>query len=438
MTAPTEDDSGPKIPEKLGSIELPPTGTGVRAARRAARAAAESTGAASTTLDELREPSPAVEDEPAPEPEAVRRRPSRSFTIMFTSGLVVCTLIAGALAVLGIQTLRDSTAGRTVVSAEPDEPGFEGFLEPTPTLVLFDERGGFLQSVTLLSLNSGDTGGSVVLIPARTEVGRSGTLDFSFAYAAPLEQMRESVEVVTAVGISEAITLDADKWEALVAPVAPLEIDNPDAIEGFDAGPIQLAASDVGRWLGEVADEEDELARLVRHELLWEAWIKAVAEADDASAVPGELDSGVGRFVRGLARGPFTVSTLPVTAVVNESGGTTYEVDRAATRSLMTAAVPFPLGTRAAPRLHVRLLDGTGDPNHVSLVAPSVVRANSSIVVVGNADHFEYTETEIRYHQPEHRRAAEQIREELGAGRVIEDVRPIDSFGVTIVLGTDV
>ena len=70
-------------------------------------------------------------------------------------------------------------------------------------------------------------------------------------------------------------------------------------------------------------------------------------------------------------------------------------------------------------------------------VAPSVVPAGTEIVVVGNADAFDYEVTEIRYHHPTFRSEAEDIRDASGVGRVIDDPRQTDAFDVTIVLGTD-
>jgi hypothetical protein len=104
---------------------------------------------------------------------------------------------------------------------------------------------------------------------------------------------------------------------------------------------------------------------------------------------------------------------------------------------VITQLVPFPTGTALAPRTRVRLLDGTGDQDHVTRVAPNVVEADATIVVVGNADAFDYTTTQIRYHHPSQRSAAERLQRALGAGTVVDDVRPIDAFDVTIVLGTD-
>jgi hypothetical protein len=165
--------------------------------------------------------------------------------------------------------------------------------------------------------------------------------------------------------------------------------------------------------------------------------VKAVAASGDVAAVPGELDAGLGRFVRGLAAGRLSVAILPVTELTDDSGNTVYEVDRTTLRGAITDLVPFPTGTALAPRTRVRLLDGTGEETHVRSVAPEVVSADATIVVVGNADAFDYRRTEIRYHHEGQRAAAERFRAALGTGVVIEDVRPIDSFDVTIVLGPD-
>jgi len=126
-----------------------------------------------------------------------------------------------------------------------------------------------------------------------------------------------------------------------------------------------------------------------------------------------------------------------VVEVPAADGTVAFAVDLELRAEMIVSLIPFPRGTSNAPRTLVRLLDGTGDLDHVPRVAPRVVASDASIVVVGNADRFDYETTQIRYHQPEQRVAAERLREDLGAGEVIEDVRPIDSFDVTIVLGTD-
>lgn len=359
----------------------------------------------------------------------------------FFASLAVSVLAAGTLAYVGVETLRESSTGRRVASTDPSEPGFEGLLAPTPTLLVIHETDGVLKSAALLALANGDRGGSVLLLPTSVEVGDgddAATMAVTFAFGGTPDVMRGAGEAIAGVGVESMVLLDADRWAALVAPVAPLTIDNPNDVEGFDAGLVRIDASNVTAWLEATYEGESELGILYRQSLFWQAWVAAVAASPDPAAVPGELDSGMGRFVRALAHGPLTVATIPVTELTDVTGNLVYEVDREALREVITDLVPFPTGTDLAPRTRVRLLDGAGRKDHVTGVAPMVVASDSTIVVVGNADAFDYRTTQIRYHQPSQRQAAERLQEALGAGRVVEDVRPIDSFDVTIVLGTDI
>lgn len=358
----------------------------------------------------------------------------------FAAVLAIAVLLGGVLAWVGLRTLRDSSVGRTLTSTDPSEPGFEGLLEPTPTLLVLHTAGGVLQSAALLALANGDAGGAVVLLPPSVEVGDgedAATLAVTYAFGGTPEVLRGAGEAITGVGVQELVELDDTRWAELVGPVGPLAIQNPDDVAGFPAGPIQLGASDVAAWLEARQPGEGELAALYRQQLFWESWVAAVAASGDEAAVPGELDSGLGRFVRGLAAGHLDVATVPVTERQDDTGNTVFDVDRGALRDIITDLVPFPTGTALAPRTRVRLLDGTGDQDHVRRVAPVVVASDATIVVVGNADAFDYQTTEVRYHHPSQRAAAARLQRALGAGTVVEDVRPIDAFDVTIVLGTD-
>lgn len=426
MTAPTEDaatgqgDPGPRVvPTRVFGLELelPEHGTGARAARRA------------------------VAVDPAPEvapPSA--SGPTREWMVAFGAGLAVCAVLAAALAFVGVQTLRESSTGRRVTSADPTEPGFEALLDPTPTLLVVHQSEGQLRAAALVALATGDTGGSVLLLPPSVEVGDgvdAAPLSVTYAFGTTPEVLRGAGEAIAGVGVQELVVIDAARWAELVAPVAPLRLQNPDDLEDFPAGEVLLAADEVGAWLEARRPDESELAALFRQQLFWEAWVEAVRSSSDPASVPGELDSGIGRFVRGLANGPLRADAIPVTEAVDGAGTTTFEVDRAALRDIITDLVPFPTGTALAPRTRVRLLDGTGDQALVGRVAPAVVAADATILVVGNADAFDYRTTQVRYHQPSQRAAAERLKQALGVGEVLEDVRPIDAFDVTIVLGTD-
>jgi len=373
------------------------------------------------------------------------RRPSRRWMIVFSTLLTV-TLVAGAvLAYVGVETVRTSRAGKSVSTvSDPTQPGFEAFLEPTPTLLLIHASGTRLISVAVLALNSGDDGGSILVVPPDTRLDSSAGADSLGGLAAFLQSptaMVTGLRSLIGIGVSEVIVVDDARWAELVAPVAPLTIQNPDTVGEFPAGPLTLEADQVGPYLDARAEGESELARPFRQQLFFEAWADAVAASSAAAPVPGEVESGIGRFMRGVANGPRQVATLPVVeSIVDSQFGELprLDVDAEGAQELIASLVPFPTSATPGGRVRVRLLDGEGDPEHVLRVAPLVVPAGTEIVVVGNADAFDYETTEIRYHHPTLKSAAEDIRDALGTGRVIDDPRQTDAFDVTIVLGTDV
>lgn len=370
-----------------------------------------------------------------------RGRPSRRWMTVFSSLLAAALVAASGLTYLGVRTVRESRAGKSVATVtDPALPGFEAFLEPTPTLLVLHSSGTTLLSAAVLALNSGDAGGSVLLVPPATRMSDGDgafTLGAVAAFSGSTEAIVPGLQDLLGVGLSEVVVVDDARWAELLAPVAPLALDNPDAVGAFPAGSLSLAAEQVGPYLAARNEGESDLARLFRQQLLFEAWADAVAASTDPGAVPGEVDSGIGRFVRGLAAGPRRIVTLPVdeTPIAD---GTRLDIDAAALAALIPTLVPFPTAAHPGGRTRVRLLDGTGDAQHVLTAAPLIVPAGSEIVVVGNADRFDYDTTEIRYHDPVLKGAAEELQAALGAGRVVDDARQTDAFDVTIVLGPDV
>jgi hypothetical protein len=366
--------------------------------------------------------------------------PSRRWMVVFSVLLAAAVVAGGVLAYAGVATVRTSRDGQRVSTVtDPTQPGFEAFLEPTPTLLVVHGSGSTLVSASVLTLNSGDAGGSVLLVPPATRVGGEDgfALGAVSAFAGSLDAILPGVQSLLGIGITDMVVVDDARWAELAAPVAPLTIENPDAVGEFPAGTLTLAADQVGPYLAARGEGESDMARLYRQQLFFEAWASAVAASSDPAAVPGEVDSGIGRFVRGLAGGPRRIATLPV--VETPAGDVTRtEVEPAAVSELISELVPFPTASRPGGRVRVRLLDGSGNPDHVLTTAPLIIPADSEIVVVGNADAFDYGTTEIRYHHPTFEPAAEALREALGAGTVIDDPRQTDAFDVTIVLGPDV
>jgi hypothetical protein len=174
-----------------------------------------------------------------------------------------------------------------------------------------------------------------------------------------------------------------------------------------------------------------------RQRAFYVAWLDAIGASRDAAAVPGEVESGIGRFMRGLGAGPHRVELTPVVEQQID-GGFRLEVDRDAMDPLLPELVPYPTAAVPGGRIRVRLLDGTGDARHVQTAAPLIVPAGAEIVVVGNAQDFDHRDTEVRYHNPVVKTAAGKLLDALGAGRLVEDPRQTDAFDVTIVLGPDV
>jgi hypothetical protein len=358
----------------------------------------------------------------------------------FAASLAVAAIAGAALAFAGVQTVRDSRAGKAVSTVtDPGAPGFEAFLEPTPTLAVLHTDGTRVLSMAVLALNTGDVGGSALTVsPAlRSNLGRDAVSFATIAvYSGDPEVVMPALQGSIRYGVPEVAVVDDALWAQLVTPVSPLTVDNPTAVGPFAAGRLSLPAGQVGAFLAATQPGEPPQAVMLRQRAFYRAWIDAVGRSSDPAVVPGEVEVGLGRFVRGLATGPTTIEAVPVVeSLVGDVRR--YDVDREAMEVLVPDLVPYPTAGSAGGRIRVRLLDGTGDGGHVQAVAPLLVPAGVQIVVVGNADRFDYQESEVRYHTPVVEAAAGDLVDALQAGRVVDDPRQTDAFDVTIVLDPD-
>lgn len=372
---------------------------------------------------------------------------------------LVSFLVAGVgLALAGARVVGRSSAGEVLEPvADPDAPGYEAYVEPTPTLAVLHTRDDLLEGLTFLSLPGGDgAGGAVVFVPVRTLVELPELGYNAIEYAHDLgnpEFTREVLGDLLGARVGEFVVVDAARWASLVGPVAPLTIDNPDALtidaprsagpdaEGFSfpAGPVELAPREIGPFLEASADRESDLARLFRHELVWRTWIEAVASSDRSDVIPGETDVGLGRFVRSLAAGPVLYEALPVTQTDDavDAEGTAFEPDEAAVDDLVARIVPFPQSPRPGIRARARILNGTADVHRAAEVAPEVATLGLEIVVIGNADRLDHEDHEITYFGAEFRPVAERIRDELGGGVLVEQGHASEIVDITVTLGAD-
>jgi hypothetical protein len=176
---------------------------------------------------------------------------------------------------------------------------------------------------------------------------------------------------------------------------------------------------------------------LARHESFWKAWIAIIAASNDPSIVPGEVDSGPGRFVRGLANGGAVTAHYDTTPVLLADDVPATEVDVAQIRSIIGQMIPFPLPATQGARPEVRLLDGVGSVDLAGLYSPALVGAGAQVVVLGNTSEFGVAETEIVYYDNRWDDAVQAFSDALGGVTVTFEPLTDVLFDVTVVIGQD-
>jgi hypothetical protein len=395
------------------------------------------------------EPSPPPPAE-SPAPAPPRRRLPPAGAVLSTVVLLALFAAGVGLTYAGTRIIRSSTQGEVVEPvSDPAAPGYEALVDPTPTLAVLHDLDGGLDAITVLTLpDPGGGGGGVVFVPTRVvdDLPLFGVSQLRTPYdfgAAP-EVQAEMVGDLLGTGIGEVVVVDADRWAGIVAPVAPILIDNPDDLDvdgelRFPAGDLELGPDDVGPYLEARHEGESDLARLFRHETFWTAWLAAVGEAGVDDAVPGELETGLGRFIRQLARGRVVSTTLPVDRAMGDDPEVepTFLPDVDGIAAVIADLVPFPRSPRPGVRERVRVLSGTDDVEASRRVAPLLPPAGVEVVIVGNAPSLDVERTTIAYVGPEHQAAAEDLRDLLGVGEIVIDPRPSDVVDITVTLGAD-
>jgi hypothetical protein len=419
--------------EQFAPVRLPPSGTGARARLRARRQR--------------------------------QRRVQQAWAI---SATVLLAAAIPALGYVGFKKVFNTTAGKAVdAQNDPQRPNFEANVTPTPVLLLAQTNASGLESLTMLSLDGGDTGGGVLFIPVNTVTPdlttsdaststssststtkpanvKTTTLAAAFASRGETDMGQLTADVV-GLSFDELVVMSDDQLAAFIAPAAPLTIDNPDRLVTVDAsgrttvqfaaGTITLQAADVPRYLSLRNPQESDLNRLTRHQLVWQAWFTAVKHSSNPNIVPGETTSGLGRYVRGIAAGQAQYATLPVTA---QAGTTeTFLPDANRIGALMTTFVPLATPANPGDRVRVRLLSGVGPVDTNKLLASPLVAANSQIVIVGNADRFDYATTKIVYYDDRFAAAASALQQLYGVGDITKSTTPADSEDVTVIIGKD-
>ena len=423
-------------PTDQSVVTLPPSGTGERARNRARR-----------------------------------QRERRALQIRVITAMVVLAAAIPVLGYAGFKKVFNTTEGRRVdAQNDPTRPNYEANVVPTPVFLLAQADSDGLSALTVLSLGGGDTGGGVLFVPVSTVTEQledttsttsttasstttttrssGATTTLAAAYAEKGEgDLNQLTANVLGLSFDDAHVMSDEQMAAFLAPAAPLEINNPDRLLAVDsagrtsvvfaAGEITLQAADVPRYLSHRNFRESDLNRLARHQLVWRAWLDAVKSSSNPNVVPGETTSGLGRYVRGLANGEVQFATLPVTAQPDASGAETFVPDADRIAAMLTTFVPLPTPARPGDRVRVRLLSGVGPVDVSKLLASSLVSTGTQITIVGNADRFDYTTTQIVYYDDAFAAAAAELQQLLGVGQLTKTTTATDSEDVTVIIGKD-
>jgi hypothetical protein len=352
------------------------------------------------------------------------------------------TVAGVGLAAAGLSTVRNSTAGRYEQAATPDDPGYQAHVVPTPTMaVLHRGADGDLTGAWLLALEP-DDGGSVIVVPPATVVpGGDTTLAEVYRDQGADAAARALGAAITAA-VAEHVEVDDTQWAQLVAPVGPVDVTIDDPIGEWPAGPVTLEPDAVGRFLSARADDETDLDRLDRQLLFWNAWLPLVSRGG-SDALPGEVDSGIGRFVRGVAQGGGSAAALPV-GREDRADGVRFRIDLGRVGDFVSRTVPYPTAAVPGGRIRVRLLNGTRDDDLTTLAARALVAGGAEISIAGNAATRDVTETSLVYTGRDREPLAVWLQTSLGGGRVDEvpagqdeQVASDDEIDVTVILGDD-
>jgi hypothetical protein len=375
------------------------------------------------------------------------RRTSGWWRYGFPVAMVVLVVAVPVLVYAGARTVLDSNDGRLVNRVtDPAAPGWEAIVEPTPTdLVVSVDADGSMLGASVLVL-TGQGSGAVLQIPAETlvpimvdGVERPG---ISLAYEWTLtgiDGVRARVGDLLNLELSDAQAITAAQWAGLVGPAGTLTVNSPDpAVDQngrvvFPQGSIQLAPADVATYLSVQAKNESDLARLVRVEAFWKAWLPAAGAAGDP-ALPAPSDQGLGLFIGTLGTEAVRFVILPVTPQPGPNGDVYLPIDDEV-EEIVGELVPFP---RGAPGMRptVRVLDGTGQLDHGVDAAVLLGASGAQVEVIGNATDFDVTTTEITYYDDAMADDAARLREALGVGSVSRSEQK-SALDITVVLGSD-
>ncbi len=394
-------------------------------------------------------------------PRRRRRSPAPSGNVFWRFVFPVLMVVAGVAVFLlwrtGTKAVLDSTDGRLIdVITNPILPGYEAFVDPTPTLLVAHVDDGELVGVTIMARTALDDGGNLVVMSPDLLVSTDSApgqtkVPLGQAYASGgIEGLQTLVESLFGFGFTEVTEFDTQDMSDFMARVEPIPFGLADDLVvrnssgGVDVwlrhGILELDGSVAAKVFGFRNPGEFDVNRVERQLDLWKSWIARIATAPDVRDAALGFDVGMSPYMRAFATGTVDIENVPTVAVNAESGALPlYELGDEGSSWISAKAVemvPLPISTGATHRPSVRLLDGTGNPDNRVSLRDELVVDGEVIAIIGNADAFDVQTTTVSYHVADFMSEAVRVADSIGVNLEFDEQidRPYD---LTVTVGLD-
>ena len=356
--------------------------------------------------------------------------------------------LAAALAVAAIAAavvMREDPAPR-----RKDEAALPAPVPHEPRVLLVHQGpDGAARSLALLAPDE-ETSHMFLIAPGTmAEVTSLGLEPLSTSLAlGGAERLRATAENLLGIDVEHIVVVHDEQLNALVLPVQPLLVNIPSRVETiqpggqvevlYEPGVIEVNADEVARLMVRVG-EENEMAVIARQQAFWQAYAESATAAPKAMAelkaptIPADL----GTAMRQMAEHDIKVKVVPVDPVGrDDQTDELYAVDEKALRNMLLAAFPSE-EARLRQRIRVQILNGTGEVELAPRVAAKLLPAGVRIALTGNANRFNFDQTQVVFYERGDQALAERVRQALGVGRLVLSRNRLDVVDVTVIVGKD-
>jgi polyisoprenyl-teichoic acid--peptidoglycan teichoic acid transferase len=321
-------------------------------------------------------------------------------------------------------------------------------------------------SITLLAGPAGDTQASAVFLPTSTLVHVPGLgldqLAAAHRYGGP-ELVRAAVENALSVPIDEVASVTETAFADFLDRAGEVDVALPARVverseDGsatllFERGAQSLGGSELAAlWLHGSADEEEfgafQRRQLVLGEVLAASEDTRVRDrlvADGApqlrvDAEPTWIRELFGDLTAAHSEERLRFGVLPVErfGATGADGRRAYRLHEEDTKALVRTFLGGPQDVATDDVVRAQVLNGVGTPG-VGRLVDRLVAGEVRLVLTGNANHFEHTETKLVIYEetPEALQVADRVRDRLGVGTIQVSRQPQSIVDLTIVVGAD-